>query len=167
MKTLLLEKHGISVHFSNSHNNYYSAWKYATKEDVEVLQSANHPNLWNSKPPRTDKACEKRSSIGTTRSSANATDEGPWIPTKRKRLYAVEEQKQEGKTDIAEFVVNRGAGVVAEDIDTAWEMKHAKDKLKRSRICRMEILEELLAEECVADCNGNWHYFAHETLEKY
>ena len=90
VKTLLLEKHGISVHFSNTHNNYYSAWKYATKEDLEVLQSANHPNLWNSKPPRTDKACEKKSSIGTTRSSANATDEGPWIPTKRKRLSAVE-----------------------------------------------------------------------------
>ena len=86
VKTLLLEKHGISVHFSNSHNNYYSAWKYATKEDVEVLQSANHPNLWNSKSPRTDKACEKRSSIGRTRSSANATEEGPWIPIKRKRL---------------------------------------------------------------------------------
>ena len=155
---------------------------------IEVLQSANHSNLWNSKPPRTDNACEKRSSIGTTRSSANATDEGPWIPTKRKRLSAVEvseiileggiktrtellalsqEYKQEGKTDIAEFMVNRGVGVVAEDIDTAWEMKHAMDKLKRSRICRMEILEELLAEECVADCNGNWHYFAHETLEKY
>ena len=90
VKTLLLEKHGISVHFSNTHNNYYSAWKYATKEDLEVLQSANHPNLCNSKPPRTDKACEKKSSIGTTRSSANATDEGPWIPTKRKRLSAVE-----------------------------------------------------------------------------
>ena len=90
MKTLLLEKHGISVHFSNSHNNYYSAWKYATKEDVEVLQIANHPNLWNSKPTRTDEACEKRSSIGRTRSSANATDEGPWIPIKRKRLSAFE-----------------------------------------------------------------------------
>ena len=187
VKTLLQEKHGISVHFSNTHNNYYSAWKYVTKEDEEVLQSANHPNLWNSKPPRTDKACEKRSSIGRTRSSANATDEGPSKPTKRKRLSAFElseiilergiktrtellalaqEQKEEGKTDIAEFVVNRGAGVVAEVIDTAWEMKHAKDKLERSQKSRMEILEEVLAEECVADCNGNWYYSAHETLEK-
>ena len=30
----------------------------------------------------------------------------------------------------------------------------------------MEILEEVLAEECVVDCNGNWHYSGHETLEK-
>ena len=42
-----------SVNFSNSHDNYYSAWKYVTKEDEEVLQSADHPHLWNSKPPRT------------------------------------------------------------------------------------------------------------------
>ena len=48
-------------------------------------------------------------------------------------------------------MVNRGAGVVAEVIDTAWEMKHAKDKLKCSQKSRMEILEEVLAEECVAD----------------
>ena len=63
-------------------------------------------------------------------------------------------------------MVNQGDGVVAEVLDTAWEMKHAKDKLKCSQICRMEILEEVLAEECVVDCNGNWHYSAHETLEK-
>ena len=36
---------------SNTHNNYYSvSWKYVTNEDEEVLQSADHPNLWNSKP---------------------------------------------------------------------------------------------------------------------
>ena len=28
------------------------------------------------------------------------------------------------------------------------------------------ILEDVLAEECVVDCNGNCYYSAHETLEK-
>ena len=32
-KRYLAENHGISVHFSNIHHNYYSAWKYTTKKD--------------------------------------------------------------------------------------------------------------------------------------
>ena len=52
-KQYLKDRCGITVNFSNSHDNYYSAWKYVTKEDEEVLQSAGHSHLWNLKPPRT------------------------------------------------------------------------------------------------------------------
>ena len=51
-KQYLKDRRGITVNFSNSHDNYYSTWKYVTKEDEEVLQSADHPHLWNLKPPR-------------------------------------------------------------------------------------------------------------------
>ena len=30
VKNYLKDKHGIVVHFSNTHDNYYSAWKYVT-----------------------------------------------------------------------------------------------------------------------------------------
>ena len=35
----------INVHFSDTHYNYYSAWRYATKEDVGALQSDGHSDL--------------------------------------------------------------------------------------------------------------------------
>ena len=87
VKTLLQEKHGITVHFPNAHDNYYSAWRYVTKEDEEVLQSYGHPGLWNSKAPKTSKASEKRAEVGRMKSSNNP---GPSAPKRRKRLSAYE-----------------------------------------------------------------------------
>ena len=76
------------------------------------------------------------------------------IKTRTELLALAEEQKDEGKTDIAEFVVNRGSRVVAEVPDTAWEMKSAKEKLERSSKSRLDILQYVLAGECVSGCNG-------------
>ena len=44
-KRNLLERCGISVHFSSLHRNYYSAWQYVTKEDEEFIESVNHPDF--------------------------------------------------------------------------------------------------------------------------
>ena len=52
--------HRISVHFSDAHYNYYSAWKYTTKTDKYVLESDNHPDLWDSKAPKTESASISR-----------------------------------------------------------------------------------------------------------
>jgi len=49
----LKNKWNVYVHFSNRHTNYYSAWLYTTKEDEDCIQSAGHPDLRNSGPPRT------------------------------------------------------------------------------------------------------------------
>ena len=38
-KQYLLERCGFSVHFSAMHENYFSAWKYVTKEDRDYIQS--------------------------------------------------------------------------------------------------------------------------------
>ena len=55
-KRFLLESCGISVHFSEIHSNYYSTWKYVTKEDKHYIQSLDHPDLTNTGPPRTTMA---------------------------------------------------------------------------------------------------------------
>ncbi len=44
-KIFLMKKHGVSVHFSSKHDDYYSAYTYVTKEDRQVLESDPHPNL--------------------------------------------------------------------------------------------------------------------------
>ena len=55
------------------------------------------------------------------------------ITTRAELLVFADEQSGEGKTDIAEFVVNQGSRVVAEVLQTAWELKSAKENLERSR----------------------------------
>ena len=55
-KRYLLQRCGISVHFSATHENYFSAWKYVTKEDQDYIQSDGHPDLTSATAPRTTKA---------------------------------------------------------------------------------------------------------------
>ena len=81
-------------------------------------------------------------------------------------LAFADEQSGEGKTDIAEFVVNRGSRVVAEVLQTAWELKSAKENLERSRKSRLDILRAASAGDCICDCNGLWYCCAHQTLQR-
>ena len=61
----------------------------------------------------------------------------------RTELFAfANKQKLEGKCDIAVFIVNRGPRVVAEVLNTTWEMTNAQDKLERSKKTRLELLQE-------------------------
>ncbi|KAK2562500.1 hypothetical protein P5673_014165 [Acropora cervicornis] len=165
-----------------------SAWKYVTKEDEEVLQSADHPHLW--KPPQKQRASEVRAAYGRLRYSQDQTEQselGSSKQNKRKRMSPFEisqiimengittrtellafadEQSGEGKTDIAEFVVNRGSQVVAEVPQKAWELKSAKENLERSRKSRLDILPAASAGDCICDCNGLWYCCAHQTLQR-
>lgn len=43
------------MHFSNVHINYFTAWRYVTKEDTEYKQSEAHPDLSNDCEPPTMK----------------------------------------------------------------------------------------------------------------
>ena len=61
-KEFLLAQYQISVHYSNAHHNYYSAWCYVTKEDTEYLQSEQHPRLAQDTQPRTNPASQRRHS---------------------------------------------------------------------------------------------------------
>lgn len=80
-------------------------------------------------------------------------------------LIFAKEQKDEGKKDIAEFIVNRGSKVVAEILDTAWEMECAKEKRLRREKSRMQLLHEAREGSCVEGCNGVWLQLAKELLE--
>ena len=42
------------------------------------------------------------------------------------------EQKLEGKTDVAEFVLNRGSKFVAEVLHTAWDMENFQETLQKN-----------------------------------
>jgi hypothetical protein len=48
------------------------------------------------------------------------------------------EQKEEGKTDLAEFLVSRTPRVVADLMQSTWEVEEAKAKLERAKKTRME-----------------------------
>ena len=50
------QEYGVKVNFSDRHDNYYSAWRYTTKEDSSSVQSTNHPDLQNDGAPITTNA---------------------------------------------------------------------------------------------------------------
>ena len=212
-KKFLADQFGISVHFSSIHANYYTAWKYVTKEDDCAEESKDHPDLSTSKGPRTMnahmaiKTSRKRCvrpemNIGLESDNEDSLlKEDPGLSglsgddeigekskkeKKRKRLSAFEfseiivskglksrtdvlalahMQKNEGKTDMAEFIVNRGSKVVNEVLRTAWEMEEAKAAQERTAKSRLEILQEARGEPCTCKQASRWHALATELLE--
>ena len=88
------------------------------------------------------------------------------ITTRTDLLEFAEGQSGEGKTDIADFVVNRGSLVVAEVLQTAWEIKPAKENLERSRKSRLDIVHAASAGDYISDCNGLWYCCAHQIIQR-
>ena len=202
-KKFLSENYGISVHFSSVHANYYSAWKYVTKEDKHPLESEGHPDLTNSEGPSTMKASEAHCNGRIKRcypENEDAKDTEIWDSDesgesrqhdkkkrdkKRKRLSAYEvaeivlskglrnrmellafcnQQRAEGKTDLAEFIVNRGKKVVSEVIATAWEMDSAQETQERQCKTRLELLKEAHEGECTCNTSQEWYSCALQLL---
>lgn len=123
---------GINVHFSDNHYNYYSAWKYVTKEDGDAIQSPDHPDLGDGSSQQTEKASKahhemkrnqdgpsprKKTRLSSYDVSQIAVSRG--IKTRLALLALANQQKAEGKTDLAEFIVNRGKRVVNEAIEVS------------------------------------------------
>jgi hypothetical protein len=71
------------------------------------------------------------------------------IKSREELLIFAKDQKDQGKKDIAEFIVNRGSKVVADILNTAWEMEHAKEKKARRAKSRMQLLNEAREGSCV------------------
>jgi len=90
---------------------------------------------------------------------------GNGIKTSTELLALANEQKKEGKTDLEEFVLNRGPKAVTEALSTGWEMAELNKKLERSRSSRLEILAKAKEGTCPDDCNGVWFDCAQEVLE--
>lgn len=210
-KKYLKENYNISVHFSNVHTNYYTAFKYVTKQDGDVVHSENHPDLWNSAGPSTMKAHKAKveqkimkrkyesgmaldhgmlpmcsSEDGNVEQTGKKDNTAADRGERNKRLKAFQvseivvakniksrtdllalahEQKVEGKTDLAEFIVNRGSKIVNEIIATAWEMENAIDAKQRVEKCRLDLLREAAEHKCICKPEQQWYDCATTLLE--
>ena len=174
VKQRLQEEYDIIVHFSSAHVNYYSAWLYCTKEDAEFLSSPDHPVLENApntqealqaltQAPRRKRKRKQRLSNYEVGEVAIANN----LKTRLQLLAFANAQKIEGKTDIAEFVMNRSKKVVDELLSTAWDMAGAEAALQRAKLRRVEILRQTLEEEvCVPECNQQWLLQAMDILQR-
>ena len=72
--------------------------------------------------------------------------------------------QEERKTDLAEFVSNRGPKTVNETIEIAKERNEAQERLKRESKPRVKLLEESAASFCVDGCSAQWISAANEIL---
>ena len=173
-------RYGIKVNFSSRHENYYTAWKYTTKEDCEALQSDNHPDLENAVEPRTGHASNahqinrqaegktaggkrKLKSLSVYDVSQLAFEKG--IKTRLELLVLANEQR-EGKTDLAEFIANRGAKAVEENLIVGWEFENTTENLNCSKLSRIQILYKELEHNCVDGCEGKWIRMALQVLNR-
>ena len=182
----------VNVNFSNRHDNYYSAWKYTTKEDLEYIQSEGHPDLTNAQPPQTTRASaawRRGAKSGTTRRGGKAKTRKRQLSCKaktRKRQLSVyevsqlvvnkkiksrlellsfaQEQQREGKTNLAKFIANRGSKAVDEAIRVGWELKEAPSLVVRYRQSRLERLQVAFEGDCILNCNKKWLDLARNIL---
>jgi len=180
------DKFSVKVNFSNHHHNYYSAWQYTTKEDSSYLESPNHPDLTNyseqtysqGSRSRTRNASEhgnesnegnrkrkrRRKNLSVYDVSQIAVQKG--IKTRLELLVHANQQKNEGKTDLAEFIANRGSKAVDEALAVGWEMEEAEKKLERSKLSRTDILYREMGKECVDGCGRRWLHMAEDILQR-
>lgn len=129
VKKYLQSEFNIVTHFSANHSNYFSAWKYVTKEDTNFLQSKSHPDLVDAVSPQTSKASASkiakragkgrrgRKRLGAFEVSEIVVSKN--IKTRTQLLALANKQKKEGKTDLAEFIVNRGTKWVNDTIQVS------------------------------------------------
>ena len=59
------------------------------------------------------------------------------IKSRLELLSLANQQKKEGKTDLAKFIANRGYKAVEEALWVGWEMEEAPAKLERNQKTRM------------------------------
>ncbi|CAB3986991.1 Hypothetical predicted protein [Paramuricea clavata] len=189
-KRYLLEQFGVSVHYSNIHHDYYSAWRYVTKSDEAYEESNGHPDLVNTDVPKTSKASigkrnlrgkaviktqtktkKKPKRVGKARKKRlTPLDVSNLILSKNIKteteLHALaQEQREQGKTDLVEFILNRSPKTLADILSTTWQMKGAREKIARSTKSRMDLLQEASNSDCVSGCNGDWLQCAKEVLQ--
>jgi len=172
VKDKLRDDYGIEVLFSDKHDSYYSAYKYVTKEDTEFIKSENHPDLCEVGSPPTKKclsACRvkrksqndegKRSSsgAGSSKKRLSNLDIAELITERGFRdadqLGALaEQQRKEGKKDLAQYLMNRSSKRLDEIFESAWKMSEAEVNIKRRDRLRIDVIREASTKAC----GGEW-----------
>lgn len=171
IRKYLEDKKGIKVNFRDTYSNYYSGYVYLTKEDKEYVLSEGHPNLTN--PPRTGSATEarrQRSAGRNRKKSFDALDLSELIVrenirTKTELLCLAKRQKNEGKRDLALYVVSNIDKCV-KVLATTWEMEAAECTIERSERTRIEILQAALEGICKEGESCQWLQMAIQTLQR-
>ena len=83
VKEKLEDNHGVVVNFSDGRDNYYTAYRYVTKQDAEVYHSVGHPNLNEIGSPKTKncirayRSARKKRSLSVDAQKKNAEKEKP------------------------------------------------------------------------------------------
>ena len=88
------------------------------------------------------------------------------IKTKQQLYALAETQRKEGKTDLHDFIITKGAKKVSELITTTLELESAPTDLIRSQETLLEILQDTLTQDCIEGCNNLWYNTAIQTLER-
>ena len=108
------------MHFADKmHQNYYSAYKYVTKEDSNALHCPVHPDLSSGCSPRTSKSSKMRA--GSSRSREEHSDlviSGPSSFPKARRL---------SNFDVAELVVKKTLSKTSH----FWLLRRSKKTLEK------------------------------------
>jgi len=78
------------------------------------------------------------------------------IHTRLEFMALAASQERDGKTDLAQFIANRGSRVVNEALSIAQELDEAEIKQARLRLTRIDILQSQLTDKCVEGCNKRW-----------
>ena len=177
----VIREFGAVCHFQEFHSNYYDAFSYVKKEDADFVTSAGHPILTNS--PQTKHASAKRISITSAedlRVRAQAPQKKVKVPkldnikvcdiivtnnlhTERDLFLLANNQKEDGKTDLLEFVLKMSDKRRSELLRTAWRVNNATKENARQQMTNMEILTQKgTCTDCV--CQGNYKKYATEIL---
>ena len=134
----------VKQHF---HAGYHSAFAYIIKGDVAVLKSLNHPPV--PIQPRTanaTRAGKDRRSFKKAKCLSNSEVTRIVLQNKihaRKfRLDLAKRQANSQDTLLYDFVLNRSEKKLKELIDTVWEVEAAADKIQRSKLSRLQILQQ-------------------------
>ena len=186
VKRKLQENHGIVVNFSTSHDQYYYAFRYVTKEDQEYVKSASHPPLEDMGSPQTKKCVRemrKRASMGKSGSEASATNNNNKVPRLGKfevsqfilgenvkdpdLLYSIANRRSlDGNNDLAKFCVTQNRKSMDDLFESTRRLVSAKAPEERRGNPRIEVIREALRGECVEGCNREWIRCALEVFDR-
>lgn len=185
VKDKFADEKNVQLHFSDHHTNYYSAYKYVSKSDKELVHSPNHPNLTEVSSPRTKKCVDalRRKRKSTSRVPCESEEPLNEKPAKLARLtnlevsefivnnniedvdglYAVAKtRKNEGDKSLANFLFSRNPKSISDLFESTRRMETANEKVDRAKMNRMDLLNKSLNGDC--NCNGLWFRFATEVL---
>ena len=82
-------------------------------------------------------------------------------------IAAAESRREAGDPEFARFILKMNQKARAELLDDAWQMHHALDKIKKSKIDRISHIKSLAEGNCnVQGCKGLWFKCALDVLLK-